>query len=476
MQFRLLLTLILLASPMILARAATNGPLAIRGYYTTFMRMPTFGLPEWKQMIDCMKEDDADMLILWTAGGFRSKQFPVTWKYNADHKNVERDYVRELIGYAQGKGIRVLLGFTPFAYDGVNQYPLEHPELKATQKNGEPAQFWGLHSWGYNLCPAQPASQKFMRDYVREMFFDFYPNADGLLIESSDYAICYCAQCREKFFEYEFAFVRQISDDVWGAKSNAVIMVYPHYFSSRKVPGFDVAGATQRFDPRWTLFFTLHSAHINEELIRQSQTSVFSNEGISIGSLTKVRDGARMAQRHGLSGYIASCEPFSCIDGPPGSNKRRQKPFHFEWLREGQMPLRELPARVSRIAFREYTRDPSLSDSALEGAVGKELLGDTAKKESIDDLLFVRGCWFNEAEWFAPALLLRPDELRQRAAREKWPAERLRDYMARIERLRGIAGRYARSSNANEREMARIAGLIAGKWDAVTHGGAGGLR
>jgi hypothetical protein len=48
--------------------------------------------------------------------------------------------------------------------------------------------------------------------------------------------------------------------------------------------------------------------------------------------------------------------------------------------------------------------------------------------------------------------------------------------MARIERLRGIAGRYARSSNTNEREMARIAGLIAGKWDAVTHGGAEGLR
>ena len=26
-----------------------------------------------------------------------------------------------------------MLGLTPFAYDGVNQYPLIHPELKATQ-------------------------------------------------------------------------------------------------------------------------------------------------------------------------------------------------------------------------------------------------------------------------------------------------------------------------------------------------------
>ena len=31
----------------------------------------------------------------------------------------------------------VLLGFTPFGYDGVNQYALEHPELKAVGKDGK---------------------------------------------------------------------------------------------------------------------------------------------------------------------------------------------------------------------------------------------------------------------------------------------------------------------------------------------------
>jgi len=40
--------------------------------------------------------------------------------------------------------------------------------------------------WGYNLCPSQTASQQFLAEYVREMFFEFYPNADGLMIESSD--------------------------------------------------------------------------------------------------------------------------------------------------------------------------------------------------------------------------------------------------------------------------------------------------
>lgn len=447
------------------ANAATNEPFTIRGYYMTFMRMPTFGLPEWKQMLDCMKEDGANTLLLWTPGGFRSKQFPITWKYNADHKNVEQDYVRELIDYAHTKQIKVLLAFTPFAYDGVNQYPLEHPEVKATQKNGQPANFWGLHSWGYNLCPSKDESQEFMREYVREMFFDFYPSADGLMIESSDYAICYCSDCGEKFFDREFTFVRQISDDVWRTKTNAIILVYPHYFSARKVPGFDVVGAKHKFDSRWTLFFTGHSAHIDDELVKQAKSSVFSNEGISLGTPARIRDSARLAKQHGLNGYIASCEPFSCIDGPPGSNKPRQKPFHFEWLRDGEMPLNELPARVNRLAYREYTKNAELNDRAFREALGREIFGERAAEQNISDLLFLQDCWFNGADWFAPAPLLKPVELRRRAEREKWPAEKMQSYTARVERLREIAKRYNASTQPAERQLARIAALIASKWD-----------
>ncbi len=444
---------------------ATNGAFAVRGYYTTFMRMPTFGLPEWKQMIDCMKDDGANFLILWTAGAFRSKQFPITWKYNAAHKNVERDYVRELIDYAHTKQIRIVLGFTPFAYDGVNQFPFEHPELKATQKNGQPANLWGMHAWGYNLCPAREASQNFMRDYVREMFFEFYPNADGLLIESSDYAICHCPDCGEIFFDHEFAFVRQISDDVWRVKSDATILVYPRYFSTNKVPGFDVTGARQKFDPRWSLSFTPHSAHIEDALAKQAKSCLYWNDGLTIGTPARIRDGARTARERGMTGFITSCEPFSCIDGPPSSKKPRQKPFHFEWLRDGEMPLNELPVRVNRIAYREYTRDPRLSETAFQSALGKEIFEERSNGRSIDDLLFLQDCWFNGADWFTPAPLLRPTELKQRAGRENWPAEKMHSYQNRIERLRALAKRYENSKTSSEREMARIASLIVRKWD-----------
>ncbi len=445
--------------------AATNETFLVRGYYTTFMRMPTFGLPEWQQMIDCMKDDGANFLILWTAGGFRSKRFPITWRYNADHKNVQHDYVRELIDYAHTKGIRVLLGFTPFAYDGANQFPLEHPELKATGQNGQPADLWGLHAWGYNLCPAKEASQAFMRDYVREMFFEFYPNADGLLIESSDYAICHCAQCGEKFFDREFAFVRQISDDVWGVKGEATILVYPRYFSSRQVPGFDVTGAKQKFDPRWSLSFTPHSANIDDTLAKQAKSCLYWNDALTIGTPARIRDGARTAREHGLTGYITSCEPFSCIDGPPGSGKPRQKPFHFEWLRDGEMPLNEWLVRVNRIAYREYTSDPGLSEAAFRIALGREIFGEQASERQVNDLLFLQDAWFNGADWFAPALFLRPMELKRRAQREKWSGEKLQSYLDRVERLREIAKRYGSSGLPAEREMARIAALVVRKWE-----------
>jgi hypothetical protein len=165
------------------------------------------------------------------------------------------------------------LGLTPFGYDGVNQLPLEQPELKAVGQDGKTVAEFGIGCWGWNLCPAKAESQRFMREYVRELAFEFYPDADGLFIESSDHAICHCDRCGLKFFEHELAFVRDISNDVWARKPGATVVVYPHYFSGAKLR-FTFAEATaskQPFDPRWTLFFTPHSAALEPELIARAR-------------------------------------------------------------------------------------------------------------------------------------------------------------------------------------------------------------
>ena len=121
-----------------------ESPFAVRGYYMTFMRMPLWGLPEWKEALKCIEADGGNTVILWMGGGFRSKKFPITWKYNEEHRNVREDFGRELIEEAHRRGIRVVLGFTPFGYDGVNQYALEHPELKAKKADGSPVDAFGI--------------------------------------------------------------------------------------------------------------------------------------------------------------------------------------------------------------------------------------------------------------------------------------------------------------------------------------------
>src|SRR6185369_10963386 len=83
-----------------------HGPFAQRGYYITFMRMPTYDLADWKRIVDGIHDDGGNTLLLWVAGAFRSQKYPITWKYNAEHENVRDDFVRDLIDHAHTRGIR----------------------------------------------------------------------------------------------------------------------------------------------------------------------------------------------------------------------------------------------------------------------------------------------------------------------------------------------------------------------------------
>ena len=61
-----------------------------RGYYLCFMRMPTFGLAVWKEILNDAAADGANTIILWMGGAFRSKKFPITWQWAKDHENVKK--------------------------------------------------------------------------------------------------------------------------------------------------------------------------------------------------------------------------------------------------------------------------------------------------------------------------------------------------------------------------------------------------
>lgn len=442
---------------------------AQRGYYITFMRMPTYGLAQWKQILDCIRADGGNLLLLWMGGGFRSRKFPITWRFNQEHENVRRDFGRKLIADAHRKGIQVLLGFTPFGYDGVNQYPLEHPELKARKKDGQPTDTFGIYSWGWNLCPSRPESQTFMREYVREMLFDFYPEADGLLIESSDYAICECADCRGKFFDREFEFVESISHDVWARNRDATVVVYPHYFSGAKVPGFEVAAATKPFDPRWTLFFTPHSAHLDAKLIRQARASLWSDDSPALRDPGAIQRNAQRAQQAGVTGYVPSLEAFTYVpthaeEGQTYQIGERQVPLGFGWLKPDQMPYRELPMRVNRVAYREFSRQPDLAMEEFKRRLGRDIFGAAASAQDVEDLLEIQRCFFQGRTWCQSSPVTGTARVRAMKERGELNAARIAEYRAALSRVRAIAVRHRRAVNPGGRELHRIASWVTGQW------------
>ncbi len=441
-----------------------------RGCYITFMRMPVMGLTEWKAAVDCFAEDGMNTLVLWVPGGFRSRKYPLTWGYNAEHPNVTKDFLRDLIDHAHTRHLRVLLGFTPFGYDGVNRMPLAHPEWKAQKADGSPVDEFGIHSWGWSLCPAQAGAREFLRGYLREMIFDFYPNADGLMVESSDYNVCQCAECRAHPYEEEFRLTREISEEMWKTKPGALILVYPHYFTGRKVPGLETAAVPQPFDPRWGLIFTPHSAHFDADLIRQAKCSFFSGPEAALGTPASIAAAVKSARDHGVNGYLPSLEAFSYPvtrpeGGEPFFEGKRRRPMGLDpETAEGRMPYGALLPQVQRLAAREFSRDPGLPMAAFERRLGETFFGRDSAPQAASDLLELQRIWNYEAEWYWSSPLLDPVFFQTRARRLHWSAEKLAGYQRDFDRLREIATRYRASTQPVEMEMAGICLRVIDRW------------
>jgi hypothetical protein len=59
--------------------AQEASPFSQRGYYITFMQMPTYNLADRKRIVRNIHDDGCNMLLLWVAGVYRSQKFPITW-------------------------------------------------------------------------------------------------------------------------------------------------------------------------------------------------------------------------------------------------------------------------------------------------------------------------------------------------------------------------------------------------------------
>jgi hypothetical protein len=448
--------------------AAPREVFKTRGYYLCLPRLPDFGLPEWKTIIDSIKQDRGNYLILWMGGGFRSRKFPITWQYNRDHLNIQHDFVRALIDYAHSLGIKVVLGFTPFGYDGVNQYPLAHPELKATQPDGTLYRLWGIHSWGYILCPSQAESQRFILEYASELYFDFYPNADGIMIESSDYGVCYCPRCRGHYYEREFKFVEAVSERVWRKSPAAEIVVYPQYFVAAGKPGSEEA-LPAKYDPRWTLFFTFHSTPLVKDLVKAAPHSL-QYEALPYLAADGVQTAIRKMRDFGVNGITPSLECFSFRARYPEGNYwqtmgRKYKPFGYEWLRPGQNPYQAVLTRVWRTAFREFAANPDLPWDDFRAALQRDLFAASTPAAAADDLLEWQKIYLADPSWWAPSPILSPEFFRWRLELGQIKPAQLEDYRAMLGRLRQIRAKYrSPSRDANLQELLDALDYVRAQW------------
>jgi hypothetical protein len=238
-----------------------------------------------------------------------------------------------------------------------------------------------------------------------------------------------------------------LSEAVWAKKPDATVVVYPHYFTGAEAPGLGVRGARRPFDPRWTVFFTPHSAPPDAALVRKAKGALWSDDGPARRTPAAIRDGARRARRAGCSGYVPSFEAFSYVPAEPEDGQaylvgRRQLPLGFGWLRDGQPPYGELPARVNRVAYREYARDPDLSDAAFRAALGKDLFGPAATAEAVADALALQRVLVTGRTWWQAAPVASPDRVRAMKAAGQLTAERRGEYRQALDCLREIEQRY----------------------------------
>ena len=237
------------------------------------------------------------------------------------------------------------------------------------------------------------------------------------------------------------------------------------------MPGFGVRAAKQPFDPRWTLFFTPHSAHLDPALIKQARSSLWWDDSPALRRPQDIQQGAQRARDAGVTGYVPSLEAYSFVatvaeEGQAWLKGRRQVPLGFGWLEPGDPPYGELPMRVNRIAYREFSRNPDLPFERYKEILGREVFGAASTPQSVDDLADAPGGLRHGAD-VVPAVaagLPRTGAGDEGHRGHSLPQKR-DDYRRALDRLRAIEGGHREPKSDGEKELHRIRRLGARSLD-----------
>jgi hypothetical protein len=143
---------------------------------------------------------------------------------------------------------------------------------------------------------------------------------------------------------------------------------------------------------------------------------------------------------------------------------RRQVPFGFGWLAPGDPPYDELPIRVNRIAYREFSRNPDLPFEKFKEVLGREVFGKATSPQLVDDLLTLQAVFATERTWCQPSPLVCPDRVRAMKARGELTEVKRDEYRKALDQLSAIERRHREPRSEGEKELHRIARWVLDRW------------
>jgi hypothetical protein len=316
---------------------------------------PEYSLDDWKAVIDDLA-DDYNSIYFRTGGLFRSLKYPESL---ADPMSgLSDDDLRALIDHCHSVGIEFCLGYGVFGSGAMERIAEAHPDTKASDVPG--------------MCPSNAVARRINSEYGLEIMMR-YPEADGLMLEMRDeYGPCFCETCQQQLDEYgsrqygqsELGWLREFTEELWTTKPSvqvAVTIGYMERGSHTNDPMY-YEGIKAMDEPRLHWLAVRNNYELPGNGGKMFPISYFSAQVMNCMHYyahSPKQIGDWLAQSHN-AGAVGVCPAFE-----PGFRSYSYHSYDIPF------PTDALPYSVSRFAFREFARNPQMSNDGFLKRVGE---------------------------------------------------------------------------------------------------------
>jgi hypothetical protein len=120
--------------------------------------------------------------------------------------------------------------------------------------------------------------------------------------------------------------------------------------------------------------------------------------------------------------------------------------------------------RPTRIAYREFGRNPDLPFEGYKDIVGREVFGEASTSQAVDDLLTIQAVFATERTWCQPSPLVCPERVRAMKDKRELTAVKWDGYRKALDQLPAIERRHREPRSDGEKELHRISRWVLDRW------------